>query len=93
MHHSILIHEIVANICSELNPFNPHEGAALAALATTSRAFLEPALNQLWRIANLCDAINFLNLLPQGCWEIKDGRAVCISLIIPSSPSLPFSIV
>ncbi|KAJ7459334.1 hypothetical protein FB451DRAFT_1405966 [Mycena latifolia] len=71
MHATFRIAELVDMICHEVGPPNePESRRALAVLARTSRAFLEPALDILWECSTIQQL--FINCMPEDLWEEVD---------------------
>ncbi|KAJ7681997.1 hypothetical protein DFH06DRAFT_1314240 [Mycena polygramma] len=81
MHRSLRISEVVAMICSQLNPLPRAEGADLAALARTCTLFHDPALDVLWRHQNTL--MNLIDCMPAGLWEIMNDPGVFGILVGP----------
>ncbi|KAJ7137374.1 hypothetical protein C8R43DRAFT_1109909 [Mycena crocata] len=66
MHHCLCVPEIVGMVCEELSG----KSQALAVLARSCTAFLEPALDVLWRDQKTL--WNFLRCLPQDLFTVED---------------------
>ncbi|KAJ7659809.1 hypothetical protein DFH06DRAFT_1297233 [Mycena polygramma] len=71
MHHCLTIPELVGMICGELHPDT--SSGTLAALAVTSRAFQDPALDLLWK--NQMTLLNFLKCMPADLFSVYDTPA------------------
>jgi len=68
MHRSLLISEVVANICYELAGYHhPICPGSLAAFAATCRAMSEPALDVLWHAQSSLGPL--LRCMPSDLWE------------------------
>ncbi|KAJ6534328.1 hypothetical protein B0H19DRAFT_1080803 [Mycena capillaripes] len=75
MHRGLGILEIVEMICGQLGSEGPGppggaSGRALSALARSSKVFLNPALNVLWRNQNTI--LNILRCMPLDLWDITE---------------------
>ncbi|KAJ7613038.1 hypothetical protein FB45DRAFT_1009058, partial [Roridomyces roridus] len=78
-HHCLSIQEILREICYHLNPYGKGSGytescnhpaqASLAALATTCKAFSDPALDVLWVTANLSHLL--VSGMPDDFWHVN----------------------
>ena len=71
--------ETVSNIASYVYwgrnmPDTPLDLRGILALALTCKAFLEPALDQLWR--RQLNLVNLIKTLPQDSWELCNGDFV-----------------
>jgi hypothetical protein len=74
MHRALHVNEIISLIVGHLD-FRGHWGRdklSLVALATTNRAFSEPALNKLWTAPQLWD---LAKTMEQKLWVVKDVNA------------------
>ncbi|KAJ7779701.1 hypothetical protein B0H16DRAFT_1710957 [Mycena metata] len=94
MHRALGILEIVEMVCAEVGAdlFVRHfvdESAArrdLAVLARSSKLFLDPALNALWR--KQYTVVNFLRYMPSDVWDVDESDdAVQMNLRRPIMPA------
>ncbi|KAJ7609264.1 hypothetical protein FB45DRAFT_1127282 [Roridomyces roridus] len=84
-HRCLSIQEIVGEICSQLNPYDPEDRyrngslfkpseyyslAPLAAMARTCRSFSEPALDELWSSAKL-ESVLLQSCMPDNAWHVS----------------------
>ena len=84
MHQCLHIAEIVANVCEQIREVTCHDStrpvvmfyqetprSTLLALALTSKSFLEPALDTLWKFQD--SLLPILKTLPSDSCKFEDG--------------------
>lgn len=76
MHRGLQILELIELICAQVgtdgvHPLSKDESRDLSVLARTSKAFLNPALNVLWRHQDTI--VNLLKCMPADLWDISTG--------------------
>lgn len=92
MHRCLLVTELL-NIIFECHAIRGATGSStLLSLATTCRAFQQPALDILWR--DMCNSLApLIKCLPKDCWEqrgISVNAQLVRYLMIASIFALPF---